>query len=73
MAGPPSRRRGPRQEPALQRVVLVALTGYGQAEDKARALAAGFDYHLVKPVDVQVLSELIGRARSSPPIGEEAS
>ena len=58
--------RALRGDPALHRVVLVALTGYGQAEDKARALAAGFDHHLVKPVDVQVLSELLGRVGSSP-------
>src|SRR5262249_38848592 len=38
-----------RQDAALRRVVLVALTGYGRDEDRARALAAGFDYHLVKP------------------------
>ncbi|MGE0705240.1 MAG: PAS domain S-box protein [Vicinamibacterales bacterium] len=58
--------RALRCEPALRSVVLVALTGYGQAEDKARALAAGFDHHLVKPVDVEVLSELLGKVGSSP-------
>jgi PAS domain S-box-containing protein len=46
-------------------VHLVALTGWGQAEDKARASEAGFDIHLTKPVDIanltQVLSELTGR------------
>jgi CheY-like chemotaxis protein len=50
-----------RQEPALQHVVLVALTGYGRDEDKQRALAAGFDYHLVKPVDVDALENLVAR------------
>jgi signal transduction histidine kinase/CheY-like chemotaxis protein len=39
--------------------VLVALTGYGQAEDKRRAREAGFDRHLVKPVDVQQLRALL--------------
>jgi CheY-like chemotaxis protein len=34
---------------------LVALTGYGQSEDVERARSAGFDAHLVKPVDLQVL------------------
>jgi CheY-like chemotaxis protein len=34
---------------------LIAVTGYGQPEDRARALAAGFDRHLVKPVDASVL------------------
>jgi len=55
-----------RTDPALRRVVLVALTGYGQAEDKARALAAGFDHHLVKPVDVKVLSDLLSRVGAAP-------
>ncbi len=36
-----------------QRVVLVAVTGYGQASDKARTAAAGFQHHLVKPVDLE--------------------
>lgn len=30
---------------------MIALTGYGQSEDRARSIAAGFDPHLVKPVD----------------------
>jgi len=46
-------------------VRLVALSGYGQAEDKRRAAAAGFDTHLVKPIDlaqlVRVLSPEAGR------------
>jgi len=39
--------------------LLVALTGYGQTEDRARALAAGFALHLTKPVDTQALLALI--------------
>lgn len=38
---------------------LIALTGYGQDKDKTKALDAGFDHHLVKPVDLGVLSELL--------------
>jgi CheY-like chemotaxis protein len=38
---------------------MIALTGYGQASDKARSLAAGFDYHLVKPVDYGHLKALL--------------
>jgi CheY-like chemotaxis protein len=34
---------------------LIALTGYGRPEDKARALEAGFDGHIVKPVDPATL------------------
>jgi signal transduction histidine kinase len=39
--------------------VLVALTGYGQDEDRRRALAAGFDHHLVKPTSVEALHEIL--------------
>jgi CheY-like chemotaxis protein len=38
---------------------LVAITGWGQDDDKARAIDAGFDYHLTKPVDLQHLSEIV--------------
>ena len=41
------------------RPVLVALTGWGQAEDKRKSAAAGFDVHLVKPVDHDVLTKMI--------------
>jgi signal transduction histidine kinase/CheY-like chemotaxis protein len=40
-------------------VYLIALTGYGQPEDRARALQAGFDVHLTKPVDVGRLEQLL--------------
>lgn len=39
--------------------VLVALTGYGQEEDRRRALEAGFDHHLVKPTSIEALHELL--------------
>ena len=41
--------------------MLVALTGYGLPEDRSRALAAGFDAHLVKPVDPSALQEVLDR------------
>ena len=41
------------------RVVLVAMTGWGQEEDKRRSSAAGFDFHLVKPVDLDALEQLL--------------
>jgi signal transduction histidine kinase/CheY-like chemotaxis protein len=41
------------------RIRLVALTGYGQPSDRERARDAGFDTHLLKPVDPEVLSELL--------------
>jgi CheY-like chemotaxis protein len=40
-------------------VVLIALTGWGQDEDKRRAGAAGFDHHLTKPVDPATLENLL--------------
>jgi PAS domain S-box-containing protein len=51
-----------RREPAFANVRLIAVSGYGQAEDCKRAEAAGFDLHLVKPVDFAALvSALAGR------------
>jgi signal transduction histidine kinase len=41
--------------------VLLALTGYGRNEDKERALAAGFDAHLVKPVDLAELHRIVAK------------
>ena len=40
-------------------LVLVAVTGYGQPEDRKKALDAGFDYHLVKPVGLSAILELV--------------
>jgi two-component system CheB/CheR fusion protein len=48
-----------RQSPVCGRVKLIALTGYGQQSDVTHALAAGFDAHLVKPVNPRELSALI--------------
>jgi CheY-like chemotaxis protein len=44
-----------RQSGRAPRARLIALTGYGEPEDRRRALAAGFDQHLVKPVETNVL------------------
>ena len=38
-----------RQQPGLENVLLAALTGWGQQEDRHRTSEAGFDHHLVKP------------------------
>jgi PAS domain S-box-containing protein len=54
-----------RREPAGRHVRLVALTGYGRPEDRDAALAAGYDVHLVKPVDPQALAALLGGAGCS--------
>ena len=45
-----------------QELMLVAMTGYGQEEDRRRALEAGFDLHMTKPVDLATLRDLINSA-----------
>jgi CheY-like chemotaxis protein len=41
--------------------LLVALSGYGQEEDRRRSATAGIDHHLIKPANLNSLIELIGR------------
>jgi signal transduction histidine kinase/CheY-like chemotaxis protein len=48
-----------RAEPATAGALLVATTGYGQDSDRRRSLAAGFDHHLVKPLDLQELYAIL--------------
>jgi CheY-like chemotaxis protein len=48
-----------RAEPDGDRVFLVALTGYGSSADRDRTRAAGFDLHLLKPVNLQELMTLL--------------
>lgn len=50
-----------RENPALAHTKLVALTGYGQQEDLQRSGAAGFDAHLVKPVEIETLHQTLAR------------
>jgi signal transduction histidine kinase/ActR/RegA family two-component response regulator len=50
-----------RQQSRGRALHLIALTGYGQPDDRARALAAGFDDHLVKPVSVDALTRVLAR------------
>ena len=50
-----------RRLPRLRHTRLIAMTGYGQESDKLAAAEAGFDRHLVKPVDFDVLVEMIER------------
>jgi CheY-like chemotaxis protein/anti-sigma regulatory factor (Ser/Thr protein kinase) len=52
-----------RSEPSLQGMVLLALTGYGQADDRRRSLEAGFDHHLTKPPDPAALAKLLDTPR----------
>ena len=54
---------------------LIALTGWGQAEHRRRSLEVGFDEHLVKPVELDVLEEVlqmstpVPNSGTTPPIG----
>lgn len=48
-----------RLDPRWQSILLVAVTGYGKEEDRDRGKLAGFDHHLVKPVDLEALRELL--------------
>jgi two-component system CheB/CheR fusion protein len=49
-----------RADPRFANMYLIALTGYGQRIDRENALAAGFDEHLVKPVDTRELLRVLG-------------
>jgi PAS domain S-box-containing protein len=55
-----------RQQEGGQEALVIALTGYGQEEDRRRAAAAGFDVHLVKPPDPGAVQQLVARGRAAP-------
>jgi PAS domain S-box-containing protein len=55
-----------RQQPWGKDMLLVALTGWGQDEDRQKSKDAGFDVHLVKPVDHTVLTKLLAESRRQP-------
>lgn len=48
-----------REQPRFARTTLIALSGWGQEEDKRRASESGFNHHLTKPVDLAMLEELL--------------
>ena len=50
-----------RQELGQSRTVLIALTGWGSDEDRRRSHEAGFNYHLTKPVEPTVVSDVLAR------------
>ena len=51
-----------REQPRHKGLTLVALTGWGQEEDRRRSEDAGFDAHLVKPVDLAALTKLLAES-----------
>ena len=57
-----------RTQPASRDALLIALTGYGEAESRSRSAQAGFDFHMVKPADVDLLLSMLAnpqKARSA--------
>jgi CheY-like chemotaxis protein len=50
-----------RQQPIFQKVMMVAMTGYGKASDRQRSQEAGFDHYLVKPVKFEKVQEILAR------------
>jgi signal transduction histidine kinase/ActR/RegA family two-component response regulator len=60
-----------RQLPHSRPIALIALTGYGQDEDRRRALQVGFDRHIVKPVDAERLKLALIEVTRSQPASEQ--
>ena len=58
--------RALRADPRLARTTLIALTGWGAEDDRRRAMDAGFDDHLTKPVDLGVLEDVLRRVQAEP-------
>jgi CheY-like chemotaxis protein len=52
-----------RAQPETAHSVLIAVSGYGQEQDRRAALEAGFSAHLVKPVDIEALTALLAGVR----------
>jgi PAS domain S-box-containing protein len=52
-----------RQQPEFRDVLLIALTGWGQADDRRRSAEVGFDHHLVKPIDAGALDCLLAHPK----------
>ena len=54
-----------REQPWGKNIVIVALTGWGQAEDREKSRNAGFDGHMIKPVDFAALTKLLAESPSA--------
>jgi PAS domain S-box-containing protein len=54
-----------RKQPWAQHTLLIAITGWGQEQDRRRSREAGFDHHLTKPIDPDAVSRLIKEGRKS--------
>jgi CheY-like chemotaxis protein len=60
-----------RAQPSGDRLILIALSGYGQEEDRQRSIRAGFNSHLTKPLDHLRLTELLRSMCPDQPIGRD--
>ncbi len=54
-----------RSDPSSRDALLIALTGYGEAESRSRSAQAGFDFHMVKPADVNLLLTMIANPQEA--------
>jgi CheY-like chemotaxis protein len=54
-----------RSQSASRDALLIALTGYGEAESRTRSVQAGFDFHMVKPADVNALLAMLADPRNA--------
>lgn len=61
-----------REQPWGKNAVLVALSGWGQEDDRRKSLAAGFDHHMVKPLDYATFMRLLSADRSHATLQEAA-
>lgn len=52
-----------REQPWARRALLVAVTGWGQPEDRRRSAEAGFDHHLVKPIEIDAIEKVLAVAQ----------
>jgi CheY-like chemotaxis protein len=57
--------RAIREQPWSEGMYIIALTGWGQDEDRRRSAEAGFDHHLVKPVEMAILQKLFAEMHGS--------
>jgi len=58
-----------RREPGFDRVCFIAMTGFGAYSDRERAKQAGFDHHMVKPIDYTAFARLLGQLVTVTPTG----
>jgi signal transduction histidine kinase len=54
-----------RTQPESREALLIALTGYGEAESRTRSAQAGFDFHMVKPADVNLLLSMLANPQQA--------